>query len=159
VENRPRNSNYRGPLLIHASAKKAPPDHVAQLKARVRELYGDQLVVPDEFPTGELIGVVEMVDCTGRADSPWADRGLCHLVLENARAVAPGTKLKGKLGIWNWTVGTVSEGWARKDKGDESGAVEKPKRARRPRKLDFPAQMLPIAKGLPRWFADTSNNQ
>jgi hypothetical protein len=114
VENRPRRSHYRGPLLIHASAAKPDPGAVHALRELVAEVHGGSLTVPDTFATGELIGLVEMVDCVQGARSPWAERGSFHLKLASPQPVSSGTALTGQLGIWTWTVGTASHGWSRK---------------------------------------------
>lgn len=107
VENRVRNiaGSYRGPVLIHAGLKieretTMPFDAIAIADRR-----------PAAYPTGAIIGVVDLVDvhrvswdgtCDGEGlCSPWsdADGWPTHLVFENPRALDEPIPYKGALGL------------------------------------------------------------
>lgn len=70
VENRPRRTNYRGVLLIHASktVKRADVDVVFAL-------FGIRCD-GDSFRPGGIVGVTEIIGCdligTADKDNPWA---------------------------------------------------------------------------------------
>jgi hypothetical protein len=92
IENRSWPTDYRGPLLIHASLK---PDTEA------REQY--QLC---SEPRGAIIGCVEVVDCRqlSRAEcgrSKWAAHGQHHWILRNARRFRKPVPFTGKLRLFD----------------------------------------------------------
>lgn len=101
IENRQWNSRYRGPLLIHASASFTRAEYKDALDTATA-------IGVANFPTAEhlkessggIIGVVDIIDCVDKSDSPWffGKYGLC---LTGARAL-PFTPCKGQLGIWNY---------------------------------------------------------
>ena len=71
VENRPRRTHYRGPLLIQAGANLS-----AYTEERIEEIARDHGVrVPDEVDIGGIVGVVDVVDCVAKHPSPWYERG------------------------------------------------------------------------------------
>ena len=94
VENRTWMTRYRGPLLIHASRNW---DQAGA--ARIKAIGGDF----DEFQVyrsrGGVIGQVDLVDCVRNHRSPWAEPGLVHLVLANARPL-PFFPCRGRLGLF-----------------------------------------------------------
>jgi hypothetical protein len=69
VENRGWSTDYRGPLLIHASKR--------------WDLHVDDFDPPAELPTGGIVGVVQLVSVTLVSPSRWAQPGCWHLVLED----------------------------------------------------------------------------
>ena len=90
IENRSWSTKYRGKLGIHAGMRvdmEALEEH--------GHLLGDQPV-----PRGALIGSVTLVDCIQGSKSPWADRGLWHWVLRDARTLVHPRKMDGRLGLW-----------------------------------------------------------
>lgn len=80
IENRGRASTYRGPLLIHASAGMTA-DERAEFDDFVRERG---LGSASSFPRGNIIGLVDMVDCISESSSPWFV-GKFGFVLANPR--------------------------------------------------------------------------
>lgn len=112
VENRGRQTHYRGIVLIHASAK------MHDIVPHLREVRCDLLPfsVPSrildmadyceknaEETTSAIIGSVEIVDCVQNHHSEWAEKGQWHWVCRNARKFkTPITNVKGKLGLWDW---------------------------------------------------------
>lgn len=64
IENRTRKTNYRGPLLIHAS-KTVDND-------AVRMLLDTGVQLPSRAgAVGGVVGIVELVDCVKEHDSEW----------------------------------------------------------------------------------------
>lgn len=110
VENRSRRTNYRGTVLIHASAKMH--DIMEQLPTKIFLLgaspveqqimaMAKKVVQLDLF--GCIIGSVDIVDCVQDSPSEWAERGQWHWVCRNAKVFKhPIRNVKGKLGIWEW---------------------------------------------------------
>ena len=96
VENRPWESRYRGPLLIHAGASH---DWLCD-SSYLRDLG---LVVPpdDELVFGAILGLVDQVDCWHQSqreiirESVWAEGPWCH-VYANPRPFAKPVPYKGR---------------------------------------------------------------
>lgn len=95
VENRSWPTNYRGPLVIHASASIASADDDADTIEEVNPAAK----VPIELECGAVIGIVDVVDCRRDSSSPWAESDSWHWVLANPRPCEP-VDVKGKLGFW-----------------------------------------------------------
>jgi hypothetical protein len=87
VENRPWRTDVRGPILIQASLK-IERDEARKLK-----------INPEDLPTGEIVGSVEIIDCVRDSKSRWAIPGQWHWLLRNPRVLAKPIPLKGKLGF------------------------------------------------------------
>ena len=123
VENRSGGfgRNYRGPLWIHAGAVWSTRGAQSQLvvdtyrSASINgRLFGDR-VDRSHFPTGVVLGVVDVVDAhhaePGCCDSLWAEQTyteaggrtvtrIVHLVLANPRPVQSDLRVPGALGLW-----------------------------------------------------------
>lgn len=116
VENRSRRINFRGTVLIHASAKMH--DIMNQLPTKIFLLgaspveqqvmkMSKDVVKEDLF--GCIIGSVDIVDCVQSHPSEWAEKGQWHWVCANAKKFEhPIRYVKGKLGIWEWE-GEINE--------------------------------------------------
>jgi len=110
VENRSRRTNYRGTVLIHASAKmheimEQLPTKIFLLGASPVEqqimAMAKKVVQLDLF--GCIIGSVDIVDCVQNHPSEWAEKGQWQWVCANAKKFEhPIRNVKGKLGIWEW---------------------------------------------------------
>lgn len=102
VENRPRRSHHRGPLLIHSSAS-ITREEAEDFRDFIndRGLRGSWCAGRNamELPTGVILGVVDMVDCVEASDSPWF-MGKFGYVLANPRPFATPIAAKGALGFW-----------------------------------------------------------
>jgi hypothetical protein len=102
VENRPRRSHHRGPLLIHASASITREeaedfrDFIQHQGIRGPWCAGRNAM---DLPTGVILGVVDMVDCVEASDSRWW-MGPYGYVLANPRPFATPIPAKGALGFW-----------------------------------------------------------
>ena len=86
VENRRWETNYRGPLLIHAGAATDP--------------YGRSPLPPQSSVPRALLGVVTLLDCVERSTSEWAEPGQWHWLVGNARAFRHPIPATGRLGLW-----------------------------------------------------------
>lgn len=108
VENRPRQTSYRGPLLIHAAQR---------LDARGFQHFwelGLHKKLPDKLRTGGIIGEVELVDCIDNSDSPWAFPNHWHWVLERPRSFKGILECRGAQTIFVPDVSSVAVGQARR---------------------------------------------
>lgn len=108
VENRTWNAKHRGRMLIHASSAKCPKDIAYLLPVemgnamRNEHIYGNLDL--NDFPTGAIIGYVDLVDCVeDDVDSIWADPGCVKFILKNAYMFdEPIVGVKGKLNIFEY---------------------------------------------------------
>ena len=103
IENRRWSSPYRGRLFIHAS-KTWDLDGAEDVKAAFEEAGLDW---PTDFQFGGIIGVVNMVDCISKSDSPWF-HGPYGFVFTEARTV-PFKAVRGRLGLFSVSVQNMSK--------------------------------------------------
>ena len=111
VENRSRRTNFRGTVLIHASAQ--IHEVVEKLSGYLQNgipLVGiekdimNYAAIIDGFSIIScIVGSVDIVDCIQNHPSEWAEKGQWHWVCANAKKFEhPIRNVKGKLGIWEW---------------------------------------------------------
>jgi hypothetical protein len=96
VENRSWRANYKGLVLIHASAR--PERDPRELLA----LYMAQPPSPetlDRLPTGCIVGVADLFDYVRDSGSKWAIKRQWHWLLRNVRPIRP-VPCAGRLGLW-----------------------------------------------------------
>lgn len=96
VENRSRRTLYRGPLLIHASLAF---DRVG-VRFLARLGVEPESYSPSDVVTGAIVGRVQLVDCVEDADSPWAEPGAWHWILEDPESFETPMPCRGMLGLW-----------------------------------------------------------
>lgn len=63
VEGRTWYTSHRGRLWIAATAKRPTPQEVAEVAATYRQIFKQDLQFPEEYPTGCLLGCVNVTDC------------------------------------------------------------------------------------------------
>ncbi|KAI1889412.1 hypothetical protein AGOR_G00162610 [Albula goreensis] len=63
VEGRSWYSAHRGRLWIAAAAKRPTPQEISQVEAQYRQLFCKEPRFPRDYPTGCLLGCVNMTDC------------------------------------------------------------------------------------------------
>lgn len=111
VENRSRRTNYRGTVLIHASAK--THDVVEKYHNYLQDgvpLIGIEKDIMRYAGYVEpyglsscILGSVDIVDCVQNHPSEWAEKGQWQWICRNAKVFTqPIRNVKGKLGIWEW---------------------------------------------------------
>ncbi len=93
VENRSWPTHHRGPLLIHAGS------NTSELPRRSEIERQHGIKVPEGIELGGIIGVVNLIDCKARTDSPWHNRGSIGWVLAKPRRL-PFRACKGNLGLF-----------------------------------------------------------
>ncbi len=91
IENRNWPTNYRGPLLIHASLRYADENDVRWVRKNFPKIK-----IPDDLPGGAIIGEVELVDCVSSSGSKWFF-GPYGFVLKNPVEFKRPIPSKGKL--------------------------------------------------------------
>lgn len=113
IETRVWQTDYRGPLLIHASNKIhdgmliVPTDNMLDFYNMDCKPFFDDLEPGPSTLTGYIIGVVDLVKC--RPMNVFDERGaMCKMYpgayaweLENPRLIEP-IPLKGALRLWNY---------------------------------------------------------
>jgi hypothetical protein len=101
VENRDWSTEYRGPLLIHAS-KTITQKGYAEIVAGLAEALGDRApVLPPlaQLQLGGIVGMVDVVDCVTAHDSPYFT-GPHGFVLADPQPL-PFLPWKGQLGFFD----------------------------------------------------------
>ncbi|TTA54983.1 Activating signal cointegrator 1 [Bagarius yarrelli] len=63
VEGRTWYTSHRGRLWIAAAAKRPTPQEIAGVEAMYRQIFKHDLQFPEEYPTGCLLGCVNVTDC------------------------------------------------------------------------------------------------
>ncbi|XP_061616734.1 activating signal cointegrator 1 [Phyllopteryx taeniolatus] len=63
VEGRTWYTSHRGRLWIAAAAKKPTPREIAEVEAMYSSIYKKELRFPSDYPTGCLLGCVNVTDC------------------------------------------------------------------------------------------------
>ena len=101
IENRYLNTNFRGPVAIHASRK---VDVAAQIDVDhgIHPVTAKSLTfkAPGHYAKGGIIGVADIVDCVTGSRSDWFE-GPYGFVLANARMV-DFIPCRGNLGFFDW---------------------------------------------------------
>jgi len=101
IENRDWYTGQRGIVAIHSSAKldrNEMRDACDMMRGFVARFSAERFEL-DIFPTGVILGTVEIVDCVKASDSPWF-RGDYGFVLRNAVAFETPIPCRGALGFW-----------------------------------------------------------
>jgi ASCH domain len=96
IENRSWKTRYRGALLIQASAN-LPARRRFEEDCMLARRRGAKL--PEEFETGGIVGMVQLVDCVTSSRSKWFE-GPVGWVLAKPRRL-PFIPLKGRLGLFD----------------------------------------------------------
>ena len=100
IENRAWHTDYRGPLLIHASMKwdKAGYEFIQNSVAN----YWERQVLPrkEGYVFGTIIGVVTMADCVDHHPSKWFF-GPWGFVFEASEMWADPIPYRGRLNIFD----------------------------------------------------------
>jgi len=101
IENRDWRTHQRGIVAIHSSAKleeREMQDACGLMRGFIYK-FSERLFRADRFPTGAILGTVELVDCVSSSDSPWfvGDFGF---VLRNPVAFPQPIPCRGALLFW-----------------------------------------------------------
>lgn len=120
VETRPRNTNYRGRLAIHAGMFRAPMVMPEDRWGHFKDAgIGTDLAI-SKLPHGAIIGEVTLLDSvpideltatsfyTGRemAFGDWSlGKGRYGWILGDPVMYEKPIPARGQLGLWNWEVG------------------------------------------------------
>jgi Na+-transporting NADH:ubiquinone oxidoreductase subunit NqrC len=105
IENRSWKTNYRGPILIHAS-KTSDLYAYHCLHAGI-DNFNSIFIDEDEVAKihsidGCILGSIELCDCVQESDSRWAEKeGFWYWVLKNPKPCEP-IPIKGSLGLWEY---------------------------------------------------------
>ena len=92
IENRTWPIRHRGALLVHAGVRVDPRGH------DLAQQLG--IVLPDELPSGGIVGQVDIVGCVRDSPSAWAAVGHWHWLLANAREL-PFQPMRGQRGVFH----------------------------------------------------------
>jgi hypothetical protein len=122
IENRDWRTNYTGIVAIHSSAKisRADMEDACDLMQQFVPRFSAERFRADEFPTGVILGTIEIAGCVSHSDSPWFV-GEYGFVLRNPVPFCRPIQCKGALGLW-----TVPDDLVRRAR-DENRATIQPK--------------------------------
>lgn len=105
IENRSWRTHYRGPLLIHASRT------VDRDACRVHGLD------PESLPTGVIIGMVTVADCTPPQEpcrSKWAEPDQYHWLLTDPQRFRHPVPFTGRVGFFKVALNDLDKPLRRK---------------------------------------------
>lgn len=107
IENRTWKTNFRGRILIHASATYAGlrnPNSIFTMEQWYSLTANQQTdLITRKMNKSAIIGSIEIVDCVKNHTSIWAEKDVYNWVLSNPILFKePILNVKGKLGLWNY---------------------------------------------------------
>ncbi|KAM6303047.1 activating signal cointegrator 1 isoform 1-T1 [Podargus strigoides] len=107
VEGRTWYTSHRGRLWIAATAKRPSPQEISELEATYRMLLRKDVEFPSDYPSGCLLGCVDVTDCLSQeqfneqypdlsqeSESPFV------FICTNPQEMVVKFPIKGKLKIW-----------------------------------------------------------
>ncbi|XP_029430277.1 activating signal cointegrator 1 isoform X4 [Rhinatrema bivittatum] len=107
VEGRTWYSSHRGRLWIAAAAKRPAPQEISQLEASYRMLLPKGTEFPKDYPTGCLLGCVNVTDCTSQEQFKDQYPDLCQesgspfvFICTHPQELIVKFPIKGKHKIW-----------------------------------------------------------
>jgi hypothetical protein len=118
VENRPRRTNYRGTLWIHAGLHHPDWGNYLEVRGLSGEIFGwtdtrrasaDQLErarrrTQHTGALGVILGSVDVAGCHEGGDNeccpPWGHAGVWHWMIANPQPLPEPVPCKGALGLW-----------------------------------------------------------
>lgn len=104
VENREWATQYRGPLLIHASKTVAKAEYARQC-AEIEHAFGIAVPPLADVPLGGIVGAVHLVDCAPHSDSPWYTGAVAWVLRQPVEL--PFLPCKGGLGLFHTRLDTL----------------------------------------------------
>ncbi|XP_033488714.1 activating signal cointegrator 1 [Epinephelus lanceolatus] len=107
VEGRTWYTSHRGRLWIAAAAKKPTPQEIAEVEAMYRHIYRREPRFPKDYPTGCLLGCVNMTDCLSQEQFREQFPDTCEesaspfvFICTNPQELLVKFPMKGKHKIW-----------------------------------------------------------
>ncbi|KAM4743815.1 activating signal cointegrator 1 [Anableps anableps] len=107
VEGRTWYTSHRGRLWIAAAAKKPTPQEVAEVEQMYRRIYKKEPKFPKDYPTGCLLGCVNMTECLSQEQFREQYPGTCEesaspfvFICTNPQELLVKFPMKGKHKIW-----------------------------------------------------------
>ncbi|XP_069480781.1 activating signal cointegrator 1 isoform X2 [Ambystoma mexicanum] len=107
VEGRTWYSSHRGRLWIAAAAKRPAPQEISELESSYRMLHRRSVEFPKDYPTGCLLGCVDVIDCLSREQFSEQYPDLSQesgspfvFVCANPKELLVKFPIKGKHKIW-----------------------------------------------------------
>ncbi|XP_044306527.1 activating signal cointegrator 1 isoform X2 [Varanus komodoensis] len=107
VEGRTWYTSHRGRLWIAATAKKPSPQEICELEATYRVLLQKELEFPNDYPSGCLLGHVDLIDCLSqeqfREQYPQLSQESASpfvFICSNAQEMIVKFPVKGRHKIW-----------------------------------------------------------
>ncbi|XP_072138383.1 activating signal cointegrator 1 [Mobula birostris] len=105
VEGRTWYTSHRGRLWIAAAAKRPSPQEVTAVEATYRTMYGRDIEFPKDYPTGCLLGCVDLIDCVSQEQyhEQFADQESGSpfvFICTNPQELLVKFPLKGRHKIW-----------------------------------------------------------
>ncbi|XP_071778576.1 activating signal cointegrator 1 [Centroberyx gerrardi] len=107
VEGRTWYTSHRGRLWIAAAAKKPTPQETAEVEVMYRHIYKKEPRFPKDYPTGCLLGCVNMTDCLSQEQFREQFPNTCEesaspfvFICTNPQELVVKFPMKGKHKIW-----------------------------------------------------------
>ncbi|XP_034736954.1 activating signal cointegrator 1 [Etheostoma cragini] len=107
VEGRTWYTSHRGRLWIAAAAKKPTPQEIAEVEAIYRHIYKKEPRFPKDYPTGCLLGCINVTDCLSQEQFREQFPDTCEesaspfvFICTNPQELLVKFPMKGKHKIW-----------------------------------------------------------
>ncbi|KAF1392577.1 hypothetical protein PFLUV_G00029510 [Perca fluviatilis] len=107
VEGRTWYTSHRGRLWIAAAAKKPTPQEIAEVEAIYRNVYKKEPRFPKDYPTGCLLGCINVTDCLSQEQFREQFPDTCEesaspfvFICTNPQELLVKFPMKGKHKIW-----------------------------------------------------------
>ncbi|XP_041796020.1 activating signal cointegrator 1 [Chelmon rostratus] len=107
VEGRTWYTSHRGRLWIAAAAKKPTPQETAEVETMYRHIYKKEPRFPKDYPTGCLLGCVNVTDCLSQEQFKQQFPDTCEesaspfvFICTNPQELVVKFPMKGKHKIW-----------------------------------------------------------
>ncbi|KAM6308472.1 activating signal cointegrator 1 [Aegotheles albertisi] len=107
VEGRTWYTSHRGRLWIAATAKRPSPQEISELEATYRMLLRKDVEFPSDYPSGCLLGCVDVTDCLSQEQFKEQDLELSQesgspfvFICTNPQELVVKFPIKGKPKIW-----------------------------------------------------------
>ncbi|CAJ1049297.1 activating signal cointegrator 1 [Xyrichtys novacula] len=107
VEGRTWYTSHRGRLWIAAAAKKPTPQEIAEVEVMYRHIYRKEPRFPKDYPTGCLLGCVNVTDCQSQEQFREQFPDTCEesaspfvFICTNPQELLVKFPMKGKHKIW-----------------------------------------------------------
>jgi hypothetical protein len=108
VENRNWPTRFRGTIAVHAAKGMTRDEYENARDFMIGDVGLNDMPLFGQCWRGVIVGLVDIVDCVTRSDSPWFE-GKYGFVLANPRPLKTPISCKGALNFWDVPASVVTQ--------------------------------------------------